>query len=326
MMVPMWLAKPIMTVKAAAIAGAPQSGSQPSPYIVPAAETGTSASVRLATALLGLFSSRVEPETYTRPAMFTHDDPAEMAKYRLDPINATGGTNLVHLPGRGLDLDIPISYNSLVWLQDKDSSEIVFDPDSSNVSPGFRMGFPVIEAPYYDTDKGVYVFLMVGTDGSRKEFRDSGSFYYDSADSSYGQLFTDDWDEKTAYEDIHMTLTLADGTKMNYAWYGGKFQPNEIKDRNGNYITITYNGSGGVDTVTDTLGRVVSVNYDSGGYPTSITQSWKGTNGSGTSSTHTWASFHYSDSSVSTSFGSTLTKIGPNNLASVKALDKVNLR
>jgi hypothetical protein len=44
-----------------------------------------------------------------------------------------------------------------------------------------------------------------------------------------------------------MTLTLADGTKMNYAWYGGKFQPNEIKDRNGNYITITYNGSGGVD-------------------------------------------------------------------------------
>ncbi|MBV9240702.1 MAG: hypothetical protein JO314_01735, partial [Acidobacteria bacterium] len=150
LMVPMWLAKPVMTVKASPAkppTESPQPGSQPTPYIV-GAGAKTQWSVTLATTLLNLVAPKeTERATYHRPETVDYTNAAEFASYRLAPLNATGGTNLysrnfgwgtnlVSLPGRaGLNLDIPISYNSLMWL--KDDTSIVFDPDVDNVSPGF---------------------------------------------------------------------------------------------------------------------------------------------------------------------------------------------
>jgi len=273
------------------------------------------------------------------PAMFLPSASAfDLAKLRLDPKNATGGTDLysqnfgwgtslVGLPGRaGLDMGFGISYNSLVWLKDAAHSEIVFDPDVSKVSPGFTFGFPDIEPAYYDTDKSVWVFLMLNPDGSRTEFRRVGSSdVFDSADSSYRQLVINPGgapDGKAAL--IDMTVTSTDGTRMHYLWKSQikKYQCEEIKDRNGNYITINYT-SGRMTSLADTLGRVITINYDSGNYPISITQTWKDGNGGGsTNVTHNWATFDYTNATVSTSF-SGLTVIGPANSTTVKVLEKI---
>ena len=123
------------------------------------------------------------------------------ARPRLSPKNATGGTDLysqnfswssglVSLPGRaGLDLNLGISYNSLVWTKVGDA--MVFDPDISNISPGFRFGFPTIEPVYYDGTKQKYAYMMVTSSGSRVEFRQTAvSNVYETADSSYAQLVT----------------------------------------------------------------------------------------------------------------------------------------
>ncbi|MEP6848877.1 MAG: VCBS repeat-containing protein, partial [Acidobacteriota bacterium] len=253
-----------------------------------------------------------------------------LAAARLSPKNATGGTNLysqnfswgtqlVGLPGRsGLDMGFGISYNSLVWT--KVGSNIVFDPDTSNVSPGFRFGFPVIEPNYYDDKTGKFSYLMVTPSGGRVEFRQTAaSDTYETADSNYAQLVaSESLNPNDPTDGVKLTVKTTDGTQMNYEWKGGAFRCNQIKDRNGNYITIANSDEGLLQTVTDTLGRVVTVNYDSELYPTSITQTWKSTNGSGSDTTHTWATFTYTTTSgtgdypaIATSFDSGLTVFGP---------------
>ncbi|PYT00898.1 MAG: hypothetical protein DMF63_04315 [Acidobacteria bacterium] len=112
---------------------------------------------------------------------------------------------------------------------------------------------------------------------------------------------------------------------MSYAWSMGAYRCTQIKDANGNYISIAYDTEGRLDTVTDTLGRVVTVNYDgTTGLPGTITQTWKGSNGSGSTATHTWATFAYTTKTVATDFSTSITTIiGPPNSTAVTVLDKI---
>ncbi|MBK8464969.1 MAG: hypothetical protein IPL32_03990 [Chloracidobacterium sp.] len=262
----------------------------------------------------------------------------ELATARLAPKNATGGTNLysqnfswgtslVSLPGRsGLNAGFGIGYNSLVWL--KNGSAMYFDADTSNVTPGFRFGFPVIEPVYFDSAKGIWAYMMVTPDGGRKEFRQQGaSNYFETADSSYTQLkILGTETPNSPVEDITMTVTTTDGTQMSYVWSMGAYKCTQIKDRNGNYISIAYDGNGLMQTVTDTLGRVITVNYDSGHYPISITQTWQSENGAGTnmSEPHKWARFEYSTKTVNTDFGNGISSVfGPPNGTVIKVLEKI---
>jgi hypothetical protein len=262
-----------------------------------------------------------------------------MGPLRLKPTNATGGTNLYsqnfgwgtslfNLPGRsGFNAGFGISYNSLVWI--KSESSMYFDPDHGNVSPGFRFGFPSIDPIYYDSTTAKWTYLMVAPDGGRKEFRQIGAGnVFESADSSYAQLVQDIPDEyfdpNAPPENVKMTVFTTDGTKLRYEWMAGGFRCTRITDRNGNYIKMAYDQDFGVLlTVTDTLGRVITIGYDSQSYPTTITQTWKENNGAGTNTTtHTWASFTYATETVSTSF-SGLTNLGPPNGTVIKVLDKI---
>ncbi|MCW5961698.1 MAG: VCBS repeat-containing protein [Pyrinomonadaceae bacterium] len=261
----------------------------------------------------------------------------EHAKLRLSPKNSTGGTDLysrnfawssglVGLPGRaGLGAGFGISYNSLVWLKDPDNNVMIFDPDQSNVSPGFRMGFPTIEPVYWDKDNGRFSYLMVAPSGARLEFRQIGaSDTYETADSSYLQLKTVGASSPNdPIESIQITVTATDGSQMKYQWIAGAFRLSEIKDRNGNYISVVHDQFGLLRTVTDTLGRIVTVNYDNEFYPVSITQDWKTSNGAGTSAVHTWAAFNYSTITVSPSFSSGLGVFGPSNGTSIKVFQKI---
>ncbi len=261
----------------------------------------------------------------------------ELAQSRLSPKNATGGTDLysrnfswgtslVSLPGRaGLNAGFGISYNSLVWT--RSGGEIHFDADVSDVGPGFRMGFPTVEPAYFDTKTGNFAYLMVTPSGGRVEFRQIGATnVYETADSSYLQLKAPvNSNPNDPVENLTLIVTGTDGTQMTYVWKGGAFRCSQIKDRNGNYITIVHNDEGKLASMTDTLGRVVTVEYDGWGQPSAIKQMWGGgTNGSGSlTAEHTWASFSYTNTTVSTDFDGSLNVVGPPNTTSLRVLDKI---
>ena len=145
---------------------------------------------------------------------------------RLDPLNATGGGGenplsqnfnwnlpLVSLPGRaGLDLNIALSYNSLVWT--RTDTYISFNEDNGWPGPGFRLGFPVIQQLHYNGETGRYGFIVISPDGSRTELRQVGtSVFFEAADSSHLLLDTTD-----------MTLRATDGTQFSYQLIGNQFQ------------------------------------------------------------------------------------------------------
>lgn len=241
----------------------------------------------------------------------------------LDPFNATGGGGenplsqnfnwnlpLVGLSGRtGLDLNIALSYNSLVWT--KAGNYMVFDADKGSPSPGFRLGFPVIQPLHYNSATGKYGYILISPDGSRTELRQvANSLLFEAADSSHLVLDTSD-----------MTLRATDGMQLSYMPIGNQLQCTKIKDRNGNYITIQYL-SGRLDKVIDTPGRQIKFNYDGTGLLISITQTWN--QGQPNETEYAWAEFTYTDTTIQTNFPG-LAVSGPANNTSIKTLSKVTL-
>lgn len=246
---------------------------------------------------------------------------------RVAPYNRTGsgGEDLVSrnynwsipivgLNGRaGLDLGLSLAYNSLVWT--KAGSTIVFDADHGFPSPGFRLGFPVIQSKYLNA-QGVYSYLMITSNGGRVELGQVGSSnIYEAADSSYLQLI--DYTSS-------LLVRTKDGTQLSYILSGSDYQCTEIKDRNGNRIVATYN-SGQITSVTDTLNRTLTFNYDGYQNLSTITQSWRRDSPTGqVVETHTWASFGWSNLTIQTSF-SGLTLSGVQNGQSIPVLTQVSL-
>jgi YD repeat-containing protein len=254
--------------------------------------------------------------TSSGPADYSY---ADSSTARLDPLNRTGGGGedplsrnfnwsvpLVGLPGRGgLDLGLSLAYNSLAtWT--RTGSTISFDDDYGFPAPGFQLGFPVIQAAYYNSQASKYSFLMITPSGGRVELRQVGtSDLYQAVDSSYLLL-----DSST------MTLRTTDGTQLTYMWMGSNYECTQIKDRNGNYLSVDYDDYGRIETVKDTLSRTITFNYDTNGL-SSITQTWAG-------QTHYWARFTYASKTIQTNF-TNLTVNGPQNNSTIRTLTQVKL-
>lgn len=272
-------------------------------------------------ALFGLSKNKSEKEVSfanVTPVLPTPST-ADLSRARLSPKNATGGTSLYSrnfgwgtglagLPGRGLDAGFGISYNSLIWT--KVGTEMVFNPNNDNVTPGFRFGFPVVEPSYTDPLTGATTHLMVTPSGGRVEFRlvSGSSDTFETADSSYTQL--------KIVDSNNLVITGTNGTQSAYTLKNGAFRCASVKDSNGNYITIDTDSNGVLQKVTDTLGRELNVSYDSGGQPSTVTQTWAG------STTHTYATFTYTTTTVNTNF-SGLTLSGLTNNSTIKVLQKI---
>jgi YD repeat-containing protein len=242
---------------------------------------------------------------------------------RLNPGNRTGsgGVDLLSgnanwslpilgLKGRaGLDLGLSLSYNSLVWTKSQNNTSIKFDADRGFPGPGFRLGFPFIQ-PRYISQAGANAYLLITPSGDHIELKQVGtSNTYESADSSYLQL--------TDYGNGSLTLRPTDGSQLSYNLMNGQYQCVQLKDRNGNYISISYYSDGRINTVTDTLSRVITFNYDSLMNLTSITQTWGGM-------THTWATFGWSNLTLNTSFKG-MAVVGPQNGSVIPVLTQVGL-
>ena len=102
--------------------------------------------------------------------------------------NVSFGIPILSLPGRaGLNVSLGLSYNSRVW--SKANSTVAFDTDRGFPSPGFRLGFPVVQPLFYNSVTGTASYLLITPSGSHIELRRVGATnVYESADSQYTQL------------------------------------------------------------------------------------------------------------------------------------------
>lgn len=214
------------------------------------------------------------------------------------------------LPGRGLSASLSLVYNSAVWNKSTAPSTgytwMTYDVDSSWPATGWRMTLGQIE------NQGSSGFTLVDADGTRHALSLTSTSHYDTADGTF----------------IHYhggsssgTLYYPDGTVATFGAGGGGYRlyPTQIKDRNGNYISISYAGTNGagpkISSIIDTLGRYINFYYASNGDLVAITQP-----GLSTTDVQT-IRFYYTDVTLSSGlFDSSLGVVGP---ASVHTLQYV---
>ncbi len=126
--------------------------------------------------------------------------------------------------------------------------------------------------------------------GRRVELRQVGTTnVYEAADSSYLQL-TDN--------SPNLLLRATDGTQLSFTEIDNEYRCTQVKDRNGNYLSVSRNALGQITGVTDTLGRVINFNYDSNANLISITQAWNG------QPAHQWVSFGWGTRNLQPGFTS----------------------
>ncbi len=220
---------------------------------------------------------------------------------------------LVSLPGRsGLDVNLTLYYNSLVWT--KDGPFIKYNADLGSPAPGFKLGFPTLQQKFTDSDTGGSIaFIMVLPSGARVAMQQVGTTtVYESQDSTYTQL-TDNGASGAL-------VRTTDGTQFTFTHVtiNNEYRCTQIKDRNGNYISANYDATNGhILSITDTLNRVVNFIYDGNNNLQFIRQTWA-------SGTHDWATFYYGEVFVQPGFGGGLLVNGPNG-NTVTVLTQVNL-
>lgn len=219
---------------------------------------------------------------------------------------------LLGLRGRaGLDLNLALTYNSLVWT--KHGSFMKFNADFGSPAPGFRLGLPILQQRFLNSQTGTYAYMMVTPSGGRVELRQVGTNSYESQDSSYTHL--DDSNPNA------LLVRTTDGTEFTFVpvSVNNEFRCTKIKDRNGNFISATYNPTNGhLLTIRDTLDRVIFFDYDTNNNLQAIRQNWAGP------VSHLWATFEYAEVYVAPAFGGGLQVNGPNN-SNTAVLSRVNL-
>jgi len=190
-----------------------------------------------------------------------HNRTGYMSGIDLLSQNFSWSAPLLRSDGRaGLGLNLTLSYNSLVWTRSDD--ELMFDADRGHPSPGFRLGFPTIQGRYRAGD-GAWYYLLITESGQHVQLRQtSAPSIYESTDASLLELVDRGRDGAV--------LRRPSGTMLTFAWHGGQLQCTEIKDRNGNYLSMAYDDFGHLSQVTDTLGRIFTFERDAGGNLNSI--------------------------------------------------------
>src|SRR6185369_8061142 len=116
----------------------------------------------------------------------------------------------------------------------------------------------------------------------------------------------------------NLLLRSTDGTQLSFVEINNEYSCTQVKDRNGNYITVNHNGLGRITAITDTLGRVINFNYDDYKNLISITQIWNG------QPSHPWVSFGWSYRNMQANF-SNASVVGPKNGTELPVITQVGL-
>jgi RHS repeat-associated protein len=216
---------------------------------------------------------------------------------RLQNADAIGGNSnyvltvpILTLPGRGLSIALNLYYNSQLWTNDAvpGYTDLVFDHDADWPAPGWSLGFgKVVQV---DLHGGV----LVDPDGTPHPYAAGKIATSNGPCAIPGDCFeftthtTDGSLIDYTVESYLSTLTSAtakypNGISVTYgAGAQNSLYATQITDANGNIISIQYqrNKVGGgilppaesrIQTVTDTLGRVVNFEFDSNNHLTAIT-------------------------------------------------------
>lgn len=228
------------------------------------------------------------------------------------PDSGVGNGNLeldapvLSLAGRGLDVSLGLRYNSRLW--SKSGTTMSYDSDKGFPAAGWSLGFGKL---IYMGGNGGCMFVT--PDGTRRSYDGTANIYsngtyysnYYTGHTTDGSFidYTCSYTSSTYGTMLSGTAKLANGTTITFSSpttvYDQAF-PSQITDAQGNYVNITYvNGHGPeIDTVTDTLGRVISFNYDSSNRLISITGPGFG------GATRTYARLHYAQITLNYAFAS----------------------
>ena len=274
------------------------------------------------------FASKVEPSATAPPSMQENNWPMDLLAQGnrvgtggedLLSRNYNWGTPIVSLPGRaGMGLNLGLSLNSLIWT--KSGTNIYFNLAKGFPSPGFHLGFPEIGVAFYNTETGTGSFLVTMPSGMRYEFRANpslGSNVYEEMGGTHMLLVVKPG--VFDYRDTIWNLLLTDGTvyKFKIPTNGNNPKCIEVKDRNGNFISITYTPFEQISAVTDNTGRIVNYKYDGSNRLVAIAQDWAG-------GAHNYATFAYDVVTIQTNFLG-LDMVGAANGTTISALSRVDM-
>ena len=171
-------------------------------------------------------------------------------------------TPLVHFPGRIIDVNLNLYYNSFLWTVVGNS--IQFNADQGTPSYGFRLDYGFLTFAD-DFSSG----LLTETTGAKHSLtllssQVSGSTFV-STDSSYIQV------QVPSAAGASAIATLKNGLTIYYQGYTSnpnlEYRPWKIEDTNGNIILISYMNNSNllIQYVGDTLQRQENFIYDSTG-------------------------------------------------------------
>ena len=176
---------------------------------------------------------------------------------------------VLSLPGRGLNINLALTYNAHLW--HKAGANITYDIDRGWPGPGWSFGFGKM------ADIGDGGAIVVEPDGTRHGF--NGTATGPLANSSFSGRtndgsFIDYACVRSNSVIVYGSATLPNGMRILYGAAGdGAIYPTHIIDPNGNFINVSYRNNAGpqIDTVTDTLGRIINFHYDSNNLLTAVT-------------------------------------------------------
>ena len=223
---------------------------------------------------------------------------------------------VLSLAGRGLDVNLALTYNSRLW--SKSGTTMKYDADDGFPAPGWSIGFG--KMIYTGATGGC---MLIASDGTRRSkggtnnVTGSGTYY-----SNYFVGYTTDgsftdyncyYSNSTYGSFLSGSARLSNGTTIIYSTSTTDRKqvfPTKIVDSQGNFITISYVNNAGpkINTITDTLGRTITFNYDgTSSRITSITG--PGYNGT----TRTFVQIAYVQKTLSYAFASGYTASTPSN-------------
>jgi RHS repeat-associated protein len=173
---------------------------------------------------------------------------------------------IINLAGRGLDVRLTLTYNSLMWNEVPDQFNnglMVFAPqlDDDWPAPGWSLGFGK-----------VWGRMLLDADGTRHLLTGGQGSPGHTTDGTFIDSTFDPW-PGTGVQCKYPTGLVID---FNQFTMSGFNYPTRITDADGNYIVIAYRDlslnqpnlppgrrtSPSIDTITDTLGRTIQFHYE----------------------------------------------------------------
>jgi RHS repeat-associated protein len=209
------------------------------------------------TSEVGAPPGRTEPGAPTPPAAIPGTEKPGSSNFNFQ-------VPVASLPGRGIDVDLSLIYNSQLWNKKVSSTAttLTYDRDAGWPGPGFSLGYGKmthgnISGPFTPA------YTVIDPDGTRHVMEPQGGDYttateWNTTDGTF-----------IYFNETNATAVHSDGTRVQYGAYStigttSFSYPTRITDRNGNYILISYVGGVGprISTIQDTLGRYVRFYYD----------------------------------------------------------------